>query len=148
MASEALRGLVRIGSNYTRLLATLVFGILLVPLLASWLGADALGLFLFLIAQAGLAAIFQDIMRTSLIRELAAAWHTPVGDTAAGIEASDPSSTRQTFADASAAASLVCVITALLAVGAFAVLWGVVGFLNIPGEQFIEAARWMLVLEC
>ena len=60
MASEAQRGLILIGSNYARLASTLVFGIALVPLLASWLGADALGLFLFLMAQAGMAAIFQE----------------------------------------------------------------------------------------
>ena len=131
LATEAKRGLVRIASNYTRLLATLTFGIVLVPLLAHWLGADALGLFLFLIAQAGLAAIFQDVMRTSLIRELAAGWHE-----------------ERDFAGTAAAASLVCGATALLAVAAFAVLWAIIPLLNIQSEAFVDAARWMLVFEC
>ena len=131
LATEAKRGLVRIASNYSRLLATLAFGIVLVPLLAQWLGAEALGLFLFLIAQAGLAAIFQDVMRTSLIRELAAGWHE-----------------ERDFGATAAAASLVCLVTAGLAVVAFAALWLIVPLLNIPGEAFINAARWMLVFEC
>jgi len=131
MATEARRGLVRIGSNYARLLGTLVFGVALVPLLAGWLGADALGLFLFLMAQAGLAAIFQDVMRTSLIREMASAWHGD-GD----------------FAETSAAASAVCLATAGLAMLTFALLWLIMPLLNIPGEGLMEAARWMIVFEC
>ena len=130
MPTEAKRGLVRIGSNYSRLLCNLVFGVLLVPLLGGWLGADALGLFLFLIAQAGLAAIFNDVMRTSLIRELGAAWHGD-GD----------------FEQRAAAASVVCLGTAVLAVGAFAALWAIMPLLNIPGDGLMPAARWMLVFE-
>ncbi|MCH2139097.1 MAG: oligosaccharide flippase family protein [Phycisphaerales bacterium] len=130
MPTEAKRGLIRIGSNYARLGSTLVFGIALVPLLAGWLGGDALGLFLFLMAQAGLAAIFQDVMRTSLIRELASAWHG-----------------ESDFGEAAAAASLVCLATAGLAVVAFALLWAVMPVLNIPGDGLVDAARWIIVLE-
>jgi O-antigen/teichoic acid export membrane protein len=143
MATEAKKGLIRIGSNYVRLLSTLLFGVALVPLLASWLGADALGLFLFLVAQAGLAAIFQDVMRTSLIRELAAAWHAN-RDTSAAEHSSDGDG----FADASHAASLVCVGSAVLATLCFGLFWLIVPVLNMPGEHFIDAARWMLVFEC
>ncbi|HJN80868.1 MAG TPA: hypothetical protein QF455_08375, partial [Phycisphaerales bacterium] len=62
MSTEANRGLVRVGSNYARLLTTLVFGIIVAPLLARWLGADALGLYLLLLAQVGLASMFHEVI--------------------------------------------------------------------------------------
>lgn len=130
MSTEANRGLIRVGSNYARLLTTLVFGIIVAPLLASWLGVDALGLYLFLIAQTGLAAIFQEVIRTSLIRELAAAWH---GD--------------RDFGEVCDAAVLICLGVVVLAVAAFAILIAVIPFLGIESE-FWTAARWMLIFEC
>jgi hypothetical protein len=130
MATEAQRGFVRVGSNYARLLTTLAFGIAVAPLLAGWLGADALGLFLFLLTQSGLAAIFHEVIRTSLVRELAAAWHG-----------------ERDFGAACDAAVLICLGVVALAVAAFAILIAVLPFLGIS-EEFQYAAKWMLVFEC
>lgn len=75
MASEARRGILRILCNYTRLFATLLLGIAVVPLTIAWLGDDAFGLISFLGANLGLAAIVRQIVHQSLVRELAAAYH-------------------------------------------------------------------------
>jgi O-antigen/teichoic acid export membrane protein len=128
--TEAQRGLIRVGSNYARLLTTLAFGIAIVPLLTRWLGADALGLFLFLLTQSGLAAIFHEVIRTSLVREMAAAWHG-----------------EREFSEACDAAVLICLGVVVLAVGAFAILIAILPFLGIS-DEFQDAAKWMLVFEC
>jgi hypothetical protein len=130
MATEAQRGFVRVGSNYARLLTTLAFGIAVAPLLAGWLGADALGLFLFLLTQSGVAAIFHEVIRTSLVRELAASWHG-----------------ERDFGAACDAAVLICLGVVVLAAGAFAILIAVLPFLGIS-DEFQNAARWMLIFEC
>ncbi|MCH2139650.1 MAG: hypothetical protein MK100_01280 [Phycisphaerales bacterium] len=128
MITEARRSVIRIGSNYARLLATLVFGIIVVPLLVGWLGADALGLFLFLVSQAGIASLFEEVIRTSLIRELAAAWHG-----------------ERDFREACDAAALVSIVVIILALAAFALLIWIMGFL-IP-DPYLDAARLTLVFE-
>ncbi|MDP6478875.1 MAG: hypothetical protein QGI75_02405 [Phycisphaerales bacterium] len=130
MSTEANRGLVRVGSNYARLLMTLVFGIIVAPLLARWLGADALGLYLFLLAQTGLASIFHQVIQTSLIRELAAAWHG-----------------ERDFGEVCDAAVLVCLGVVVLAIAAYGILIAVIPFLGID-SVFWAAARWVLVFEC
>ena len=75
MSNEARRGLVRILSNYTRLLITLALGLLVVPLTLNWLGDEAFGLITLLGANIGLAGIFRQIIQMSLIRELGQAYH-------------------------------------------------------------------------
>jgi hypothetical protein len=75
MASEARKGILRILCNYSRLFATLLLGIAVVPLTIAWLGDDAFGLISFLGANLGLAAIVRQIVHQSLVRELAAAYH-------------------------------------------------------------------------
>ncbi len=129
MPTEAKRGLIRIGSNYVRLFATLAFGIALVPLLSSWLGAKALGLFFLLLSQAGLASLFRDIVQTSLTRELASAWHA-AGD----------------FRPAAAAANLVSLGAGGITVVTFAIMILVLPLLQVPPE-FLWAARWILLFE-
>ena len=129
MATEAQRGLRRVCSNYARLLTTLVFGIALVPLLAGWLGAEALGLYLFLLSQAGVAAIFHEVVRTSLVRELAAAWHG-----------------ERDFGQTCDAAVLVSFGVVLLALVTFGTLIAILPLLPIP-QDLVAAARWMLVFE-
>ncbi|MDP6158202.1 MAG: oligosaccharide flippase family protein [Phycisphaerales bacterium] len=129
MSTEANRGLVRVGSNYARLLTTLVFGIIVAPLLARWLGADALGLYLLLLAQVGLASMFHEVIRASLIRELAAAWHG-----------------ERDFSEVCDAAVLVCLGVVILAAASYGILIAVIPFLNIDPTFWI-AARWMLVFE-
>ena len=130
MATEAKRGLIRVGSNYARLLTTLTFGIATVPLLTRWLGADALGLYLFLLTQAGVASIFHEVIRTSLVRELAAAWHG-----------------KRDFGEICDAAVLVCLGVIVLAICTFGILISILPYLPIA-ESLQNAARLMLIFEC
>jgi O-antigen/teichoic acid export membrane protein len=129
MPTEAKRGIIRVGSNYVRLLATLGCGIALVPLLSSWLGAQALGLFFLLLSQAGLASLFRDIVQTSLTRELASSWHAD-GD----------------FRPTAAAANVVSLVAGGITVLTFAIMILVLPLLQVPAE-FLWAARWILVFE-
>jgi O-antigen/teichoic acid export membrane protein len=80
MSSELKRGTIRVASNYARLFATLALGLVLVPLLFRTLGPDAAGLIGTLGASFGLATIFTEIARESMIRELGAAHHNPATD--------------------------------------------------------------------
>jgi len=75
MSSEARKGILRILCNYSRLFATLLLGIAVVPLTIAWLGDDAFGLITFLGANLGLASIVRQIVHQSLVRELASAYH-------------------------------------------------------------------------
>ncbi len=129
MVTEAKRGLFRVGSNYARLATTLAYGIAIVPLLAGWLGGDALGLYLFIVSQAGLAAIFHDIVSTSLAREMAAAWHR-----------------KDDFRATCDSAMLVCVIVAAIVAMTFGLLWLILPVLNITAG-LLPAAQWMVILE-
>lgn len=127
--NEAKRGIIRVGSNYAGLFTTLVYGIAIVPLLAAWLGADALGLYLFIVSQTGLAAIFHDIVLTSLIREMSAAWHRG-----------------RDFRATCDSAMLVCLVVAVLVPITFGLLYLILPLLNISAE-LLPAAQWMIVLE-
>lgn len=69
-------GLIRIASNYTRLLATLTLGLVVVPYLIGWLGDGAFGIISLLGSSVGLAALFRDLTHRSMIRELGAAYHS------------------------------------------------------------------------
>ncbi len=69
-------GLIRIASNYTRLLTTLALGLIVVPFLIGWLGDDAFGIISLLGASVGVAALFRDLTHRSMIRELGAAYHS------------------------------------------------------------------------
>ncbi|HBZ96462.1 MAG TPA: hypothetical protein DEO57_01295, partial [Phycisphaerales bacterium] len=73
--SEARRGLIRITTNYGRLMATLVIGLILVPVQLAWVGPNGFGLIAAIGASTGLAAMLQDIMRQSMVRELGTVWH-------------------------------------------------------------------------
>lgn len=74
MAREAKRQVLRIASNYTRLGAMLVLGVILTKVQFDWLGQDGFGLIALLMATIGLGAMSADITRQSLVRELAA-WY-------------------------------------------------------------------------
>ena len=73
--SESKKGIVRIFSNYTRLLITFALGIVVVPLTIRWLGDQAFGIISLLGANLGLASIFMQIIQMSLVRELGHAYH-------------------------------------------------------------------------
>ncbi|MHC4910988.1 MAG: hypothetical protein ACYTF9_14875, partial [Planctomycetota bacterium] len=113
--SEARRGLSRIVTNYARLMVSIAAGIALIPVLIAWLGDEPLGLFLFVGAQVGLAGMFQDVMRHSLVREVGSAWH-------AG---------EKQFASAYNGAFLVCIGIAAISTAVYGVLVLVTPLFNI-----------------
>src|SRR5687768_15581914 len=76
MASEALRGAVRVSSNYARQLLSLLVSIAQVAILLSWIGEDGYGLAMLITSTVGIPILVDDVIRTSLIRELAQAHHS------------------------------------------------------------------------
>ncbi len=76
MASEAKRGLLRIGSNYVRLFSGFLVGLVLVPLQLSWYGMEAFGLLSLVFGAVGVSAAFSEMLRNSMIREMGAAFHS------------------------------------------------------------------------
>ena len=73
--SEKSRGIRRIATNYGRLIATMSMGIATVPLQVKWLGMQGFGLLGLVGSSVGLGRMLQDMMRSSMVRELGAAWH-------------------------------------------------------------------------
>lgn len=142
--SEARRGLIRITTNYGRLMATLVIGLILVPLQLAWVGADGFGLIAAIGASTGLAAMLQDIMRQSMVRELGTVWH------AANAPDSSPED-RAHFRSVYASAFVLCGFIALLTAGIFLVfLWfvhdAIWPFHKLP-DEFRTAGQWILAAE-
>lgn len=114
--TESKRHLLRIFANYTRLLATLGLGILVVPLTIAWLGDEAFGMISLMGANIGLAAVFRMIIQGSLVRELGAAYHA--GD--------------ETFRANYAAICLISFVCTLLSLGTFTIVIFLLPLLQIP----------------
>ncbi len=129
MGQELRRGAKRVIANYTRLLTTFVFGILVVPLTINWLGDDSFGIISLLGANIGLAGIFRQIIQMSLVRELGSGFH-----------ASDPTMFRKSYATI----CLITIICATLSVVSFAIVYLLIPVFRIPPE-FLGAARWFVV---
>lgn len=117
MASEASRALVRIGSNYARLLVTMAMGLALVPLQLAIFGEDGFGLISVVTTSIGLALLLQEVTERSLVRELGAAHH-----------ARDPVAFRAVCDGAWVVAAACGVLTAV----AFVVVLFVMPLLDIP----------------
>lgn len=129
MTSEAKRGLIRIAANYTRVVTTVLVGLVLVPLLLKGTGNDGWALIALLGSTIGLASMAQHIVRSSLIRELGAAYHS-----------ADPHAFPNTYN----AAVVISAGVAFLTAGVFVVLWFLIPLLQIP-DHLIPAARWLIV---
>ncbi len=129
MPSEARRGLIRIAANYARLAATVILGIILVPVLLHGIGRDGYGLYALLGSTLGLGQMFREIMRYSMNRELGHAWHTHG---------------RPDFPATYNAAIVISFGLALLAAVVFAVLFMLIPVLQIP-EALHDAARWTII---
>ena len=143
--SEARRGIKRIASNYGRLGSTMLIGLLLVPVQFAWVGVDGFGLLVAIGASAGLAAMLQDIMRHSMVRELGTVWH------AANEPGAGPDELNH-FKRVYASAFLICSIVALLTIAVFAIfLWLITDaiwpFDTLP-EEYRAAGQWILIAEC
>jgi len=142
--SEARRGIKRIAANYGRLGATMLIGLALVPVQFAWVGVDGFGLLVAIGASAGLAAMLQDIMRHSMVRELGTVWHA-TNEPGAG-----PDELHH-FKRVYASAFVLCSIVALLTIGIFSFfLWlitdAVWPFDNLP-QEYRAAGQWILVAE-
>lgn len=131
MASEVRRGLIRISSSYARLLATLVCGLILTPLLLGWLGQEPFGLIALISSSVGLAAIVDEVLRYSLIREIGAAYHSK-----------DPEAFPATMANGAKLAML----GAMLSVAGFGLLLLLLPLFNID-KSLLASARWLVAAE-
>ena len=128
MSNETRKGLIRIVSNYMRLILTLVLGLSVVPLTLRWLGEDAFGIISLLGANFGLAGIFSQIISMSIVRELAQAYHK------------DDETFRVNY-------SVICMVTlifAALSLLSFAIIYAIVPVFKISPD-FIGPARWFVV---
>jgi O-antigen/teichoic acid export membrane protein len=76
LKSEAAKGILRIISNYARLGANLLLGLILAPFMLAWVKNDAVSLVGLLGAGTGFAAMFREITERAVIRELARAYHS------------------------------------------------------------------------
>lgn len=129
--NPATSQLLRISSNYARLGSNLLLGIVLVPVLLHWLGSEGFGLYSVVLVTIGLASIFEEITRSSLIRELAAAYHAP--------DAND-------FSSVFSASMVLSIGVAGLSLVAFAAVFALVPVLNIAPE-LVPIARVMVAAE-
>ncbi|MBL8964273.1 MAG: hypothetical protein KF787_03065 [Phycisphaeraceae bacterium] len=134
MPSELRRGVVRISSSYGRLGLSLLMGIVQTRILLGWLGAEGFGLVAFVGSSVGLALLIDDVLRASMIRELAAAHHA------------DPDGKKGTFSTVLACGSVLSA-TGTVATGLlFVVLAALVPVFDVP-ESLQRAAVWLILAE-
>ncbi len=127
MQSEKKKGFYRIGTNYGRLIATMAMGIAIVPLQISWLGMEGFGLLGLVGSSVGIGGMLQDMMRSSMVRELGAAWH----------EEDD-----KKFRESYAAAFKVCLYVTLLTALVFTAIIFILPHMKIH-EEWIGSAQWI-----
>ncbi len=125
--SEKRKGLHRIATNYGRLIATMAMGIAMVPLQFNWLGMEGFGLLGLIGSSVAIGSMLQDMMRSSMVRELGAAWHERENGK---------------FRESYAASFRVSAIVALLTGIFFAIIIAVLPFFKIR-EEWIEPAQWI-----
>lgn len=132
--SELRRGLVRITSSYGRLGLSLVMGIISTRLILGWLGPEPFGLIIFVGSSVGLAMLIDDVLRASMIRELAAAHHA------------DPDGASGRFASALNAGAAIAAVGAVLTALTFLIMAALVPIFDIPKELH-TAAYWFILAE-
>lgn len=125
--SEKRRGMHRIATNYGRLIATMSMGIATVPLQVKWLGMQGFGLLGLVGSSVGLGGMLQDMMRSSMVRELGAAWHNKEDGK---------------FHHSYAAAFQVCVVVAALTALFFVGIIFLLPYMKIR-EDWIAPAQWI-----
>ncbi|MEM7229986.1 MAG: hypothetical protein AAF432_14350 [Planctomycetota bacterium] len=131
MASEARRGLLRIGANYTRLVLWLSLGLVLTPFMLWWVGTEAFGLIALVGASTGFARIFEQMTTQGMVREIAAAYH-------------DDDNER--FIEAYNSSFAISLTVACLALLVFGVVLLILPLLKIP-ETWLNAARWFVAAQ-
>lgn len=131
MAVGAKKDLPRLLSNYGRLGINLLMGLVLIPVLGHWLGESGLGLFGLVFQSVGLALLFDEVTRSSLIRELARAYH-----------ANDHDEFRKVYNTGLVLSAAAAVLSSV----AFVVLWFLVPYLKID-PNFHAPARALVLAE-
>ncbi len=127
MASEIRKGIYRIATNYGRLLSTMAMGIATVPLQIKWLGMEGFGLLSLVGSSIGIGGMLQDMMRSSMVRELGEAWHQRENGK---------------FKESYAASFKVSAVVALLTAVVFGIIIAIIPLLKIK-EEWIEPAQWI-----
>ena len=126
-SSEKQKGIYRIATNYGRLIATMAMGIATVPLQIKWLGMEGFGLIGLIGSTIGIGGMLQDMMRSSMVRELGDAWH----------RRSDGK-----FQDCYAASFHVCSYVTVLTAVVFTSIIFILPFFDIP-EEWVSSAQWI-----
>ncbi|MCH8824498.1 MAG: oligosaccharide flippase family protein [Planctomycetes bacterium] len=129
MTTEAKRGFIRICANYTRLISTIVLGLLVVPLLLEAVGDEGWSLIALLGSTIGLASMMQELVLSSLIRELGAAHHSD-----------DPNDFRRIYNTSMAITSGLAIIASVL----FLIILLCLPLFDIP-ENLMVAAQWLVI---
>ena len=129
MPSEKRKGIYRIGTNYGRLIATMAMGIATVPLQIKWLGMEGFGLIGLVGSSVGIGRMLQDMMRSSMVRELGDAWHKR-----------EEGNFHQSYAAAFLVSALVTILTAVVFTGIIFIL----PYLDIP-KNWIWPAQWVTI---
>jgi O-antigen/teichoic acid export membrane protein len=132
MATEAVRGLIRIASNYLRLGFSLSMGLIIVPLQLAYFGTESFGLINLVVGAVGLTALVEEGLRTSTVRELGAAYHT--GD-------------EQRFIAAYNSALKLSLRIALVSALIFLTFWPLLVFVFNIKPELLRAAQLMLLSE-
>lgn len=127
----AKKDIPRLASNFGRLGINLMMGLVLVPVLFHWLGNDWYGLFQLVFGSVGLALLFEDVSRTSMIRELARAFHSK-----------DSEEFRRVYSTG----MCLAVVAALLSTSLFVVLYFLIPHLNIR-EEMHGPARTLVIAQ-
>ena len=127
--SEVKKAILRMGSNYIRLFASVAIGLMLVRLIVGNWGDDAWGLIALLGGTLGIAAMLQDIVRQSMIRELASALHS-----------GNPKRFLSMYNSALVVTAGVALVTSVVVL----VLVLILPLFDIP-EDMLEVARWLVV---
>ncbi|MCH2149288.1 MAG: hypothetical protein MK095_07620, partial [Phycisphaerales bacterium] len=121
----------------------MLFGLVLVPLQLYWVGTDGFGLLVALGASVGLAAMFQDVMRNSMVRELGVVWHAARDQ--------DNEQTRHHFQRVYASSFVLCACVTLLTATVFALLYFLIDRSIWPFQTldpvYRDAGRWILLAE-
>jgi len=127
--SELHKGLARISSNYTRLAITLVLGLFLVRVLLITVGEEVTGLIDLLGSTIGLAAIIEEIISWSMVRELGVAHH---------------SGKNEYFKKMFNSALVVSAGSAAATIGVHGLILFVLPLIDIP-PSYLNAASWFVV---
>ncbi|MDP7008754.1 MAG: MATE family efflux transporter [Phycisphaerales bacterium] len=129
--SEKKKGVHRIATNYGRLIGTMAIGIATVPLQIKWIGMDGFGLLGLVGSTVGVGRMLQDMTRSSMVRELGAAWHK-----------NDDGIFKETYAGSFRVSVIVTILTAIVFGGIISIL----PLLDIKSE-WVAPAQWITACE-